>query len=309
MSRLIKVGIVQQSTVPLDLPASLAQFDTITQQAAQQGVNLLGFGEGWLSGYPGVWFDHVPEAALSNHAPTKKVFQRLYENSLVVDSPEWHRIREKAQEHQLVICLGFNERVLAGAGHGTLYNSVVIIDADGQVRNHHRKLVPTFTERLVHGPGDARGLQAVATAVGRVGALICWEHWMPLTRQAMHLAHEEIHIALWPTVHEMHQVASRHYAFEGRCFVVAAGQWVSADDLPIEFDRSSVKETQLLRGGSCVVAPDGRYVLEPDTTGQDLLISEIDLDEIVGEKMTLDVTGHYQRDDVFEFRVKESARG
>ena len=274
------------------------------QQTTAQRVNLLVFGEGWLSGYPGVWFDHVPEAALWNHPPTKKAFQRFYENSIVVDGPEWQHIREKAQEHQLVLCLGFNEKVLTGAGHGTLYNSLVIIDSDGEVRNHHRKLVPTFTERLVHGPGDARGLQAASTSVGRVGALICWEHWMPLTRQAMHLAHEEIHIALWPTVHEMHQVASRHYAFEGRCFVVAAGQCMSVEDLPAEFDRSSVKETQLLRGGSCVVAPDGRYVLAPDTEGQDFLVAEINLDEIAGEKMTLDVTGHYQRDDVFEFRVK-----
>ena len=304
MLRPVRIGIVQQSAVHLNLSASMERLNTITQQAADQQINLLVFGEGWLSGYPGVWFDHVPEAALWNHPPTKKVFQRLYANSLVIDSPEWHHIREKAQEHQLVICLGFNERVLTGAGHGTLYNSLMIVDSDGEIRNHHRKLVPTFTERLVHGPGDARGLRAVPTAVGRVGALICWEHWMPLTRQAMHLAHEEIHIALWPTVHEMHQVASRHYAFEGRCFVVAAGQYMLAEDLPAEFDQSSVKEQQLLRGGSCVVAPDGRYVLEPDTEGQDLLVTEIDLDEIVGEKMALDVTGHYQRNDVFKFRVR-----
>lgn len=304
MPRLVTIGMVQQSAVHLNLSASMERLDAVMQQAANQRVNLLVFGEGWLSGYPGVWFDHVPEAALWNHPPTKKVFRRLYENSIVADGPEWHHIRQKAQEHQLVLCLGFNERVLTGAGHGTLYNSLLIVDSDGEVRNHHRKLVPTFTERLVHGPGDARGLRAVPTTAGRVGALICWEHWMPLTRQAMHLAHEEIHIALWPTVHEMHQVASRHYAFEGRCFVVAVGQCLSAEDLPVEFDRSSVKETQLLRGGSCVVAPDGRYVLKPDTAGQDLLVTEINLDEVIGEKMTLDVTGHYQRDDVFEFRVR-----
>ena len=305
MPRLVNISIVQQGAVHLNLSASLERLKTIVQQAADQQVKLLVFGEGWLSGYPGVWFDHVPEAALWNHTSTKRVFQRFYENSITVDGDELRAIREQAREHQIVICLGFNEKVRGQAGHGTLYNSLVIIDADGQIRNHHRKLVPTYTERLVHGPGDARGLRAVSTAVGRVGALICWEHWMPLTRQALHQAHEEIHIALWPTVHEMHQVASRHYAFEGRCFVVAAGQRMTADELPDEFDRSAVKETQLLRGGSCVVAPDGRYVLAPDTNGRDLLTVEIDLDETIGEKMTLDVTGHYQRDDIFDFRVKD----
>ncbi len=305
MSRIVNIGMVQQSAAHLDLPASLERLTHIVRQAANQRVNLLVFGEGWLTGYPGVWFDHVPEAALWNHAPTKAVFRRFYENSIAIDGPELQQISQLAQEHQMVICLGFNEKVSQGAGHGTLYNSLVIIDADGQVQNHHRKLVPTYTERLVHGAGDARGLRAAETSIGRVGALICWEHWMPLTRQAMHLAHEEIHVALWPTVHEMHQVASRHYAFEGRCFVVAVGQCMSARDLPAEFAVPD-QDQPILHGGSCIVAPDGRYVLPPDTQGQDLLVAEVDLDEIVAEKMTLDVTGHYQRDDVFEFSVRNN---
>jgi chlorite dismutase len=125
-----------------------------------------------------------------------------------------------------------NERVEAGAGNGTLYNSLLVFDATGNLANHHRKLVPTYTERLVWGAGDARGLAAVDTAIGRVGGLICWEHWMPLSRHVLHASGEHVHVALWPTVHEMHQIASRHYAFEGRCFVVAAGLLMRVRDVP-----------------------------------------------------------------------------
>ena len=132
---------------------------------------------------------------------------------------------------------------------------------------------------------------------------------MPLTRQALHNSGEDIHLAVWPTVHDKHQIASRHYAFEGRCFVVAAGQILQSKDFPNELTMPEhfVSDTgrYVLRGGSCVINPRGDYVLEPVFDREGLLIVDIDLDEAIKEKMTLDVSGHYQRNDIFDFRVRQ----
>ena len=130
---------------------------------------------------------------------------------------------------------------------------------------------------------------------------------MPLTRQAMHMSGEEIHIALWPQVHELLQVASRHYAFEGRCIVVAAGQLMKASQMPAQLSLKADSGALLLNGGSCIIGADGKYLLDPDTSNAEIIYHQIDdLDLIYGEKMTLDVSGHYQRKDVFEFSVKSS---
>ena len=174
--------------------------------------------------------------------------------------------------------------------------------------NHHRKLMPTYTERLVWGQGDGAGLQSVATAVGRLSSLVCWEHWMPLARQALHDSGEQIHVALWPTVKEMHQVASRQYAFEGRCYVLAAGSILRASDTPPELtlpaELADAPETLVMNGGSAIIAPDGRYLAGPLWDEEGILAAELDLRAITREQMTLDVSGHYSRPDVFRFRVR-----
>src|SRR6202030_4576812 len=164
---------------------------------------------------------------------------------------------------------------------------------DGQLGNHHRKLVPTYTERLVWGNGDGRGLEAAPTSAGRVGGLICWEHWMPLARMAMHNSGEHIHVAVWPTVHEIHQLASRHYAFEGRCFVLTVGLMMAATDLPPELLRD-VPLCQLVeRGGSAVIGPNSHYVVQPVFNREALIVADLDFIEIDRAAMTFDVSGHY----------------
>lgn len=151
------------------------------------------------------------------------------------------------------------------------------------------------------------GLESVATPSGRVGGLICWEHWMPLARQALHNAGEDIHVAVWPTGHEMHQIASRHYAFEPRCFVLAAGLVMRVKDLPPGLHASTeVAENPdafLLRGRSAIIGPDGKYVVEPVYDEETIVTAELDLNAVDQEKMTLDVSGHYSRPDVFTFGV------
>ncbi|MDP9380557.1 MAG: carbon-nitrogen hydrolase family protein, partial [Chloroflexota bacterium] len=210
----ITVAIVQASPVYLDLSASLNKAADLITQAAKRGARLITFGETWLPGYP-AWLDYCPEAALWNHGPTKEVFALLRQNSVAVPGRETQVFTQLAGDLGVMLVMGVNERVDSGPGNGTLYNSLLVFSPDGELVNHHRKLVPTFTERLVWGPGDGEGLKAVETPVGRVGGLICWEHWMPMARQALHTSGEHIHVSVWPTVHEMHQIASRHYAFEG----------------------------------------------------------------------------------------------
>jgi predicted amidohydrolase len=307
----LTVGIVQASPVFMNLEASLAKAVALVEEAANKGAKLVAFGETWLAGYP-AWLDYCRGAALWNYEPTKEVFAHLRRSSVVVPSAETKTLGEIAAKHGIVLIIGINERVEQGAGNGTLYNSLLTFGADGKLLNHHRKLVPTYTERMVWGQGDAAGLEAVKTDFGRVGSLICWEHWMPLARQAMHNSGEHIHVAVFPTVHETHQIASRHYALEGRCFVLAAGLPMKAADLPeqllSETDLSKLPEN-ILRGGSCIVAPDGGFVAHPIFDDETIIIAELDLTQIDKEKMTLDVSGHYSRPDIFEFAVNRKSRG
>jgi predicted amidohydrolase len=311
MSEKIKVAIIQASPVFMNLEASLAKAIGLIGQAARGGANLVALGETWLPGYP-AWLDHCPGAALWNHEPTKRVFARLRQNSVVVPGKETVRLGQAAREHNLILVIGVNERVAHGPGNGTLFNSLLTFGPDGKLLNHHRKLVPTYTERLIWGQGDGAGLEATETPLGRVGGLVCWEHWMPLARQALHVSGEHIHVAVWPTVHEMHQIASRHYAFEARCFVLAAGLIMRVRDLPHELsapaDFAGRPDELLLRGGSAVIGPDGQYVADPVFDEETILTAEIDLSQIDQEKMALDVSGHYHRPDIFDLSLNKGSR-
>src|SRR5713226_3251392 len=307
-SKRVRVAIAQSAHVYLDKRASLAKALDLIRLAAKSGARLVAFGETWLPGYP-AWLDVCPGAALWENASTKDIFARLRNNSITVPGEEVNALSEAARDHKIAIVIGASERVDAGPGNGTLYNSLLTISEDGQLQNHHRKLVPTYTERPVWGNGDGRGLQAVSTSAGRIGGLICWEHWMPLARMAMHNSGEHIHVAVWPTVHELHQLASRHYAFEGRCFVMTVGLMMPASDLPRELPRgvplSSDDEQWIERGGSAIIGPDSHYIVQPVFNREELIVADLDFMQIDREFMTLDVSGHYARPDLFRFEKKE----
>jgi predicted amidohydrolase len=307
MKKSVKVAIVQKGPVYQDLEKSLEKMLALIEEAVAGKAELIVFGETWLSGYP-AWLDHCTDYARWDFVPTKKAFSKMYQNSVSVNGEAIKSLCESAKKHQVVIVTGINEIVEKGIGNGTIYNALLIINSDGQIVNHHRKLMPTFTEKLLYGIGDGNGLKAADTSLGRIGSLICWEHWMPLARQAMHNSGELIHIALWPQVHEMLQLASRHYAFEGRCFVIAVGQMMKASDFPsdLELPEQLQKEsnTYVLNGGSSIIGPDGKYLLEPQFDNEKIIFFEIDnLEKALEEKMTLDTSGHYNRHDVFDFKV------
>ncbi len=300
----VKVALIQAQPIYYDLPKTVDKATSLIQEASQKGAQLVAFGETWFAGYP-KWLDTARDVALWDNPIVKDLFARLHLNSLSLDSPEMDILKSTARENELVLVLSINEKL---NGHGTLYNSLITIDVTGEIVNHHRKLMPTYTERLVWGTGDSSGLQAVDTSVGRVGGLICWEHWMPLARQAMHISGEQIHVAVWPTVGEMHQIASRHYAFEGRTYVLAVGSLLQADALPSELELADgiQPESLIQQGGSAVIAPNGDYLMEPVFEEETILISELDLDAIPKEQLTLDVAGHYARPDVFYFSLKSN---
>lgn len=306
MSEPIRVALIQARPVYYCLERTVAKALSLISEAAGQGAQLAAFPETFFPGYP-AWLDYAVDYARWDHPPAKRLYARLAANSLAIDSPQMQALRDQARELHIVLALGINERVPSGRGNRSLYNSIVIVDADGAILNHHRKLRPTYTEQLVWAQGDGAGLSAVDSAAGRIGALICWEHWMPHARQALHISGESIHIALWPAVKEIHQIASRHYAFESRAFVLAVGGIMPAADFPAELDLPedlrAQPEAPLLNGGSAVIAPDGDYLIEPVYDQETILYADLDLARIAEEQMALDVTGGYARDDIFAFEV------
>ncbi len=300
-----------QDEVIAESSVALARTAQLVRDAAAEGAKLVVFPETWIPGYP-AWLDVCRDAALWDHPPVKAVFARMAAESIAVPGPSFDLLASAARDSNITLVTGVTERVEQGAGRGTLYNSLLTIGPDGRLLNHHRKLVPTYTERMVWGVGDAEGLRAVDTPAGRVGGMICWEHWMPLARQAMHESGEDIHVAVWPTAHEMHQMASRQYAFEGRCFVLVAGALMRASALPPDLethpDRIASPEQWVLRGGSAIVGPDGLYIVEPVYDEARILFAELDLGRIREESMSLDVSGHYHRPELFDFHVNRTGR-
>jgi transcriptional regulator with XRE-family HTH domain len=199
-----KVAAVQAAPVFLDREASVAKACRLIAEAGSAGANLAVFGETWLPGYP-MWLDVSPGAGLWNHQPAKAIFTRLVANAVEVPGPVTEALGAAAAQAGCAVVMGINERE-RGRPAGTLYNTIVYLGADGRLLGKHRKLTPTYTERLVWGRGDGSTLKVVDLPQGRVGGLVCWEHWMPLARHAMHVTGEQIHAALWPTVDDVHLV-------------------------------------------------------------------------------------------------------
>ncbi|MBT8231552.1 MAG: carbon-nitrogen hydrolase family protein, partial [Bacteroidia bacterium] len=276
--------------------------------AAKENTDLIVFGENWLSGYP-VWLDICKDVNLWDHDPIKQVWSDMYENSVDILNNDLEVIHSLLAKHKMYAVMGVNEKVTSGKGNNTLYNSLLTINDSGEIVNHHRKLMPTYTEKLVHGLGDGKGLKSVNTPFGKLGGLICWEHWMPMARQTMHDASEDLHIGVWPFAKEMHHLASRHYAIEGRCHVVAVGQIMHKDELPtgltisesIQLDESNL----ILKGGSAIYDANGQPIVAPIYNERTVIYKNLDLQSNLKERMNLSVSGHYQRPDIFKYSVNK----
>jgi predicted amidohydrolase len=303
----IVVAAVQAAPVFLDREATVDKAIALIEEAANEGAKLVAFPETWIPGYPS-WIYH---AAKWDDPGSKRAFARLLANSVHVPSPATDALCVAAREADVHVVVGIHERD-SDFSTGTIYNSLVFISAQGEILGTHRKLVPTHAERIVWGRGDGSTLHVLETPLGRLGGLICWEHWMPLTRFAMHAKGEQIHVAAWPDAGDAHHLASRHYAFEGRCYVLCVGSYTTARDLPADFELADAMgvsdDDELLIGGSGIIGPDGRWLSGPVGGRETIVYAELDMARIAEEQQALDAAGHYNRPDVFSLTVDERPR-
>ncbi|MGB3165704.1 MAG: carbon-nitrogen hydrolase family protein [Alteraurantiacibacter sp.] len=307
----LNVAICQAAPVPLAISDGIDKAVRLAREAVEGGAQLVAFGETFIGGYP-LWLDEAPGAALWDHPGSKALHRILLEQAVVPGDERLLPLQELCDESGAVISIGAHERV-----RQSLYNNQMTIRPGLPVLDH-RKLVPTHGERLVWMRGDGSTLGVHQAEWGNVGSLICWEHWMPLARAAMHNLGESVHVAAWPTVRESYAIASRHYAMEGRCFVLAAGLVQTKDDVLDGLERcgddavakellEAIPGDVLNVGGSLIAAPDASVVAQAGE-GDETLFAELDLSLRDEGLASLDTDGHYSRPDVFELFVDTRPR-
>ena len=258
-------------------------------EAADKGAELVVFPETFVPYYP--YFSFVLPPVLQG-APHMK----LYEEAVVVPSPETDAVADAARRRGIVVVLGVNER-----DHGSLYNAQLIFDADGSLKLKRRKITPTYHERMIWGQGDGSGLKVVETKVGRVGALACWEHYNPLARYALMTQNEEIHVAQFPgslvgpIFGEQIEVTMRHHALESGCFVVNATGWLTEAQIAEIAPDDKLKKAVSDGCMTCIISPEGRHLADPITHGEGILIADLDMRLITKRKRMMDSVGHYAR--------------
>ncbi|MBA4044421.1 MAG: carbon-nitrogen hydrolase [Erythrobacter sp.] len=307
----LSVAVVQAAPIPLAFQAGIDKALRLAREAIDAGARVVAFGETFLGGYP-LWLDEAPGAALWDHPGSKALHRIMLEQAVVANDERLLPLQELADASGAIISIGAHERV-----RRSLVNNQLTFRPGLPVLDH-RKLVPTHGERLIWARGDGSTLGVHQAEWGRLGSLICWEHWMPLARAAMHNLGEDVHVAAWPTVRESHAIASRHYAMEGRCFVLAAGLVQMKDDLLDGLERvggdaaarellEAIPLEVLNRGGSLIAAPDTRVIAQAGE-GEETLLAELDLGEVAAGLTNLDTDGHYARPDVFELTVDTRAK-
>lgn len=300
---MVKVAVAQVAPVFLDKDATTAKAISVIKEAASHGAELIAFPETWIPTYP-IW---VQDSARWGDPVVAQSYALLQEQSVSVPGPEIALLCEAAREHSMTVVMGINERD-SEYSRGTLYNSLVFIGPKGELLGVRRKLMPTHGERLYWGLGDGRGTETYQLPFGRLGGMICWEHWMPLARFAMHSLGEQIHVAAFPDLPEFHHLAARSYALEGRTFVLATGAFQKLEDVPEGFPMRDFLKSKgseiLLVGGAGVVGPDGEWITEPVFGREEIIYADLDMSRIAEEQLTLDSAGHYNRPDIFQLHVK-----
>jgi len=267
--------------------------------AAAQGVQLIVFPETFVPYYPYFSFIRPPMLSGAEH-------MALYEHAVVVPGPVTDAVGQRARQHGMVIVLGVNER-----DHGSVYNTQLIFDETGALRLKRRKLTPTFHERMVWGQGDGSGLKVVDTAVGRVGALACWEHYNPLARYALMAQHEEIHCAQFPgslvgpIFADQMEVTIRHHALESGCFVINSTGWLSDEQIDSITPDKGLQRG--LRGGCCtaIISPEGVPLAPILKEGEGLVIADLDMALITKRKRMMDSVGHYARPELLSLNIDD----
>ncbi|USD36560.1 carbon-nitrogen hydrolase family protein [Ferrimonas sp. SCSIO 43195] len=298
----ITIAISQKPPAVLDLAESLQRAITIIEEAAENGARLLVFPEAYLPGYP-TWVWRLRpggDMALGN-----EIHSRLRQNAVDINAGALDPLCDAAASHQMVVVMGLNE-VDSDYSGSTLFNTVVVIDADGRIVNRHRKLMPTNPERMVWGAGDASGLRVVETAVGRIGCLICWESYMPLARFSLYAQNIDLYVAPTWDCGEAWLASMRHIAREGGCWVLSTATAMEGSDLPNDFpgrEQLFKNDEWINAGGAVVVQPSGAVAAGPVLNEKTLLYARINTEAAAEARKSLDVSGHYHRPDIFSLTV------
>ena len=302
-----RIAAVQAAPVFLDLGATIEKSCALIAEAGANGAKLVVFPEAFLPSYPfWIWFVPAGRTAI-----LRELYAELLDNAVAVQGDATARLGAAAREAGVYLAMGINE-INAEASGTTLYNSILYIGSDGEVVGKHRKLVPTGGERLVHAQGDGSTLDVYDLPIGRLSGLICWENYMPLARHALYAGGVELYVAPTWDRGEPWISTLRHVAKEGRTYVIGCCSAVHRDSIP---ERYSFMQEFLPRelewinpGGSAIVDPDGKFVVEPVLQREEILYADIDPAQLRGPRWQLDVAGHYGRPDVFRFAVDRRGR-
>jgi nitrilase len=300
----LKVALSQMAPVWLDRDATLARVVERVNEAAAQGVRLVAFGEALVPGYP-FWVEHTGGALFESRFQ-KAMFAHYANQAVQIERGDLAPVCRAARAGGLWVILGTIERPPDRGGH-SLYCSLVVIDDQGEVRNVHRKLMPTYEERLVWSTGDGHGLRAFDLDGFKLGALNCWENWMPLARCALYSQGVNVHVAIWPGSVRNTVDITRFIAREGRSYVLSVCGLLRREDIPPHIPHAAAIREALpevsANGGSCVCGPDGQWIVPPCADESRILFAELDLTRIREERHNFDAFGHYSRPDVLKLSV------
>ena len=298
----VKVAVIQKPPVLLNRSGTINAVLASIEEAVGEGASLLVFPEAYIPGYP-TWIWRLRPGG--DGGLTGEIHARLRENAVDLDGGDLQPVQKAAAKHGITIVIGINERDSRFSGT-TLFNTVVVVGPDGTLLNRHRKLMPTNPERMVWGMGDASGLRVVNTPAGRLGALICWENYMPLARYALYAQDIEIYVApTWDTG-ESWLATMRHIAKEAGCWVIGTATAMQGSDLPSSFperDKLYKEDEWINDGDAVVIKPMGAIAAGPLSRQKGILYAEIDVEAARRARRSLDVCGHYSRPDIFSFTV------
>lgn len=300
----LKVALAQIAPIWLNKQATVEKIMASIQEASNSGCELIVFGEGVLPGYP--WWLSITHSAAWDNQIQKEIHAHYARNSVQIEKGDLKSIQELAKQRKIAIYLGIIERPLDRGGH-SLYCSLVFIDSSGEIGSVHRKLQPTYDERLSWSPGDGNGLRVHSLNSFTVGGLNCWENWMPLARTALYGQGENLHIAVWPGAVRNTEHITRFIAQESRSFVISVSGLMRKSDFPADTPHLDLILENcpdvLADGGSCIAGPDGKWILEPVPHTEGLLIQTLDFNRVLEERQNFDPVGHYSRPDVLELSV------
>ncbi len=304
---IFKVAAVQATPVYLDREATIDKACDLIATAGNEGARLIVFPEAFIPAYPDwVWTIPSGEEAVLN-----ELYSELLSNSVIIPSDATDRLCQAAKRANAYVVMGMSERNVEASG-ASLYNSVLYIDAQGEILGKHRKLVPTGGERLVWAQGDGSTLQVYDTPLGKLGGLICWENYMPLARYTMYAWGTQIYVAATWDRGQPWLSTLRHIAKEGRVYVIGCCIAMRKDDIPDRYDMKQKFYTEIDEliniGDSAIVNPEGQFIAGPVRKQEEILYADIDPRMVQGPKWMLDVAGHYARPDVFQLTVHTDAR-